>query len=108
MDKAEARSILAAELEQLRSASYSDLMERLLDNEESLGRVGASGTRYTVEIRAFWDGEPQGNLRVRAMIDDGGWRSFAPLVEDFIRAPARLVRRRVALYAPVFGNVPRA
>ncbi len=87
MDKAEALSILGAELEELRSASYSDLLGRLLDNEESFERVGASGTRYTVEIRAFWDGEAHGNLRVRAMIDDGGWRAFAPVIEDFVRAP---------------------
>jgi hypothetical protein len=87
MDKSEARRILAAELAQLRSASYSDLVTRLLDQEESVERVGASGTRYAVEVRAFWDGKPQGDLRVRAMIDDGGWRAFIPLVEDFIRAP---------------------
>jgi hypothetical protein len=87
MDKAEARSVLAAELAPLRSASYSELVARLLNHEESFERVGASGTRYAVEIRAFWDGEPQGNLRVRAMIDDGGWRAFIPVVEDFIRAP---------------------
>jgi hypothetical protein len=87
MDRAEAMSILRAELEPLRASSYSDLVVRLLDNEESFARVGASGTSYAVEIRAFWDGQPQGNLRVRAMIDDGGWRAFVPLVEDFIRAP---------------------
>ena len=87
MDKAEARGILEAELAPLRSASYSDLVTRLLDHEESYERVGASGTRYAVEIRAFWDGVPQGNLRVRAMIDDSGWRAFIPVVEDFIRAP---------------------
>ena len=87
MDKAEAMSILQAELEPLRASSYSDLVARLLDNEESFERVGASGRRYAVEIRAFWDGKPQGNLRVRAAIDDGGWRAFVPVVEDFIRAP---------------------
>jgi hypothetical protein len=87
MNKAEARSILGAEVVRLRSASYSDLVERLLNNEESVERVGSSGARYAIECRAFWDGEPQGNLRVRAMIDDGGWRSFVPLVEDFILAP---------------------
>jgi hypothetical protein len=45
---------------------------RLLDTQESFERVGASGTRYAVEVRAFWDDKRQGNLRVRAMIDDGG------------------------------------
>jgi hypothetical protein len=87
VDKVEASNILGAELEPLRSASYSDLLARLLDQQESFERVGASGNSYTIELRAFWDGEPQGNLRVRAMINDGGWRAFAPLVEDFIRAP---------------------
>jgi hypothetical protein len=87
VDKAEASGILRDELDQLRRASYAALVTRLLDTQESFERVGASGTRYAVEVRAFWDDKRQGNLRVRAMIDDGGWRAFAPLLEDFIRAP---------------------
>jgi hypothetical protein len=41
-----------------------------------------------VEVLALWDeGRPGGNLRVMVSIDDGGWRAFKPLTEDFIIAP---------------------
>lgn len=39
------------------------------------------------EVQAFWDDEPDGAIRVMASIDDGGWRAFVPLTEDFILAP---------------------
>ena len=42
---------------------------------------------YQGEIRVFWDAEPDGAIRVMASIDDGGWRAFVPLTEDFILAP---------------------
>jgi hypothetical protein len=87
MDRAEALSIAQAELAALRRATYSELVERLLDKQEDFERLGASGTRYAVELQAFWDDKPNGNLRVSAAIDDGGWRAFMPLTTDFIRAP---------------------
>jgi len=87
MDRREAQSILAAELTGLRKATYSALVERLLGRQETFDRVGASGARYQVEIQAVWDDRPDGNLRVLAAIDDGGWRAFAPLSDSFIRAP---------------------
>jgi hypothetical protein len=52
--------------------------------------VGESGTPYQLDIYAFWDGgrrNADGDLRVRVAIDDGGWRAFYPLVEDFIVSP---------------------
>jgi hypothetical protein len=87
MDRAEAFSVAEAELKELRRTTYSQLVERLLDKQESVERVGASGARYAVEIQAFWDDKPNGNLRVSTAVDDGGWRAFVPLVVDFIRAP---------------------
>jgi len=87
MDENEARGLVQAELADLRRASYAQLVERLLDKQETFERLGATGARYAVEIQAMWDGKPQGNLRVMASIDDGGLRSFVPLSDDFIRAP---------------------
>jgi hypothetical protein len=52
--------------------------------------VGPSGTQYQLDIFAFWDGGRRavgGDLRVSVVIDDGGWRAFVPLVEDFIISP---------------------
>lgn len=87
MDGDEARSIAEAELAELRQVTYSELVERLLGKQETFERLGGSGTRYQVEIQAFWDDEKRGHLRVCAGVDDGGWRAFAPLGSDFIRAP---------------------
>jgi hypothetical protein len=87
VDKVEARATVAAEVEKLRECSYPELVERLLGRQETLEVTGPSGTRYQVELQAFWDNEPAANLRVVAAIDDGGWRAFAPITEDFIIAP---------------------
>jgi len=40
-----------------------------------------SGTWYQIEIEAFWDGEPNEDIRVLGSIDDG----FSPLSEAFIK-----------------------
>jgi len=87
MDRAEALSIAQAEVTELRQATYSQLVERLVGKQENVERVGKSGASYQVELQAFWDNKPNGNLRVMVSIDDGGWAAFSPLTEDFIRAP---------------------
>ena len=87
MDKKEARRILNDEIGKLRQRGYADLRESLLRESETFEVVGASGTRYQVEIEAVWDSGEGGPLRVFALIDDGGLRSFAPMSEDFIVAP---------------------
>ena len=87
MDRAEALSIAQVEVAALRQATYAQLVERLIDKQENVERVGASGASYQVELQAFWDNKPNGNLRVMVLIDDGGWRALSPLSEDFIRAP---------------------
>ena len=46
-----------------------------------------SGTWYQGGIQVFWDDKPDGAIRVMASIDDGGWRAFVPLTDDFILAP---------------------
>ena len=50
--------------------------------------TGASGVLYQLETQAFWDTGKEGDLRVSVAIDDcRGWRSFIPLVRDFIISP---------------------
>lgn len=87
VDITEARSILGQEVEQLRRATYDELVGRLLDKTETYERRGGSGTHYQVELQAFWDDRPDKNLRVTASVDDGSARAFRPLSADFIRAP---------------------
>jgi len=35
----------------------------------------------------FWDSLPDGNLRIMASIDDGGWRAFVLLTDSLIMKP---------------------
>jgi hypothetical protein len=86
-DGDEARAILAEELGRLRAGTHRELVERLLGRPETIEVTGPSGVTYQVELQAFSDAGTPGNLRVLAAIDDGGFRAFVPLTEDFIVAP---------------------
>jgi hypothetical protein len=86
VDKQEARQILNDEIVKLRTRSYEDLRDSLLAESQEFEVVGASGVRYQVDTFAHWDGRKDGDLRVFVAVDDGGWRSFAPLSESFIVA----------------------
>jgi hypothetical protein len=83
MDKTEAKKILTEQLEQYRKRSHSELTQ-LINQPETLTVVGDSGTKYGLEFEVFWDHEPGKDLRVMGSIDDGGWRAFSPLSDDFI------------------------
>ncbi len=88
VDKVDAQTTAETVLAELREETYHSLIERLLDRVETREVVGSSGTRYQVEIRAFWDSRKGGNLRVILGIDDGRWRAFvSPLTDGFIMAP---------------------
>lgn len=88
MNKNEARQIIRAELEPYRAKPYSELTE-MIDAEPVIGEAtGPGGTLYQIEIQAFWDGKPNGDIRVIGSIDDGGWRAIFPLTEDFIKSPS--------------------
>jgi hypothetical protein len=90
VDETEARAILQSQVERLRSLSYSELLQRYLDDVDAFEATGPSGSQYQLEVEAFWD-DPrikQGNLMVLVAIDDGrGWRAFAPMTKSFIMAP---------------------
>jgi len=86
MNRGEALAVLEQHLGRYRSLTYAELLP-LLNEGVTLEVVGPGGTTYQIEIEAVWDGEPGGDLRVFGMIDDGGWRAFAPLTSDFIICP---------------------
>jgi predicted heme/steroid binding protein len=85
MNKEEARQVLPRHLEQYRGRSYAELID-LIDTSDDTELVAPSGTTYQIRVQAVWDDGSHQNLRVSGAIDDGGWRAFAPLVEDFILA----------------------
>jgi hypothetical protein len=86
MDKDEARQILSRHLAGYRNRTHADLV-RVLGEVDVAEIAGPSGTKYQIEVEVFWDDKARRNLRVLASIDDGGWRSLAPLSESFILAP---------------------
>ena len=87
MNKEEALAVLREQLAQYRSQPYEQLL-RLVDNQDGLVCDGPSGTKYYLEIMAFWDDSPKPDLRVRwAINDDGLWSFISPLCDDFIMRP---------------------
>jgi len=84
MNNAEAIQLLDTALDEFGRQSYADLVRRIERDPKAepvcFEPVGASSTRYQLEIDVFWDHSPGGAVRVMGSIDDGGfWRSVAPL-----------------------------
>jgi hypothetical protein len=79
--------VLAQQLTKWRDRSYAELSQLLDADCESIEVTGPSGAVYQIEIRAIWDDQPGGVIRVIGSVDDGGWRAFLPLTDDFLRAP---------------------
>lgn len=86
MNKIEARQVLQAQLEPWRRRAYTDLSNEV-GQSQRFEATGPRGTWYQGNVQVFWDDEPNGAVRVIASIDDGGWRAFVPLTDDFILAP---------------------
>jgi hypothetical protein len=87
MDKNEAKQVLSRELESYRARSYDELVNCIGDSI-AYETSGASGAMYQLEITVLWDSRPDGDVRVIASVDDGGWSAFTPLSGDFIKNPA--------------------
>ena len=88
MDIGEANIVLDQHLRELRAHSYSEL-KRLVERRiiQAPEIRGSSGTTYYLEVQAFWDDRPQGNVRIVVSIDDGRRSALRPLTRGFIKAP---------------------
>ncbi len=86
MDQEEAAAVLAEQLKRYRDKSYGAL-KALIGEVDAYDVTTPEGSWYQIEIQVFWDDKPEGDIRVIGAIDDGGWRAFAPLGDDFIMAP---------------------
>jgi phosphohistidine phosphatase SixA len=85
MDEQEASTVLAEWLAPIRAEPYDVLVARI--GRSPLTAEIVRGTRtYQLEAECHWDGQPGGNVRVVAAIDDGGLRAFVPLTSDFIKS----------------------
>jgi len=86
MDTDEARSVLTEHLASYRALTYPELAGRV-DTVETAEVRAASGVEYQLEVQFLWDSKPNRDVRVIGSVDDGGWRAFVPLSDDFILAP---------------------
>ena len=87
MNKKEAKEIIKHQLEPYRGKPYSELIKMINAEPITYEHIGLSGSLYQIEIQAFWDDKANSNVRVMGSIDDGGWRAFSPLSDDFIKNP---------------------
>jgi hypothetical protein len=83
MNAAEARELLAQHLASYRTLPYDELARRV-GSVETAELTGTSGSKYQIEIEVVWEAGERRDLRVLGAIDDGGWRAFVPLIDDFI------------------------
>lgn len=68
--------------------TWQQLRDRI-GQPEHLRVAGPSGVEYQVEIEAFWDARPEGDIRVMAAVDDMSfWRACLPLCTDCIMTPS--------------------
>jgi hypothetical protein len=87
MNNAEAREVLAQHLAHYRTLSYDELVRRQ-GHIETAELTAPSGQTYQVEVEFLWEHRKGGAILVLGAVDDGGWRAFRPLTEDFIVRPS--------------------
>ena len=86
MNNVEAELFLARELTKYAALPYDKLVA-LINHAEVIDVRGESGVYYQIELNMYWDSKADGNLRIMASIDDGGWRAFSPLTDSLIMKP---------------------
>ncbi len=79
--------VLEQQLEAFRAMTYEALRARI-GEVDAFEVTTPEGKNYQLEIQAMWDGKPDGNIRVLADIDDGGWSAFHPVRQDLVMTPA--------------------
>lgn len=84
MNATVAKELLAQELELLEAQEYRDVAE-MIDSSVVKTRVGRDGKGYQIEIQAFWDSKPKGDVRLICSVDDGGLRAFAPISNGILK-----------------------
>ena len=86
MNKEEAERVGNEVASRYRARPREELL-RYLKEQDVFEVVAPSGTRYQIEVQAFWDDRRGKDLRVRIGVDDFGPSAYDPLVVDFIIAP---------------------
>jgi hypothetical protein len=87
MNTQEAKKIIADQLKPYREKPYAELIRMIKQKPLSYEVKGPSDALYQIEIQAFWDDRPNGDVRIMGSIDDGGLRAYSPISDDFIKSP---------------------
>jgi len=87
MNTSELINLLEKEMESFRSLLYEALANNIGTKPTTSETRSSNGNTYQIEISAFWDDQPKGNIRVVGCIDDGGVSTFKPLSRSFIKSP---------------------
>jgi hypothetical protein len=87
LDRVEAGTLLAAELQHYRKMQYAELKPRIGSSERK-EIIGQSGVHYQFVMSAFWDGETDRDIRIIGSIDDGGRSAWRPMTDSFILSPS--------------------
>ena len=87
MKKPELIAMLQPVVNDNRKHSYAYWLRHVVSTDPIVTYpISGEGTKCCIEISAFWDDQPNGDIRVAFSIDDGGWRSLMPVGIDFIIA----------------------
>ncbi len=86
MEKEEATKIIEDKLSEMRKLHYSELVEKIGEQETFEGKT-QTGEPYQIEVDFFFDNEKEKTLRVTAMISYSFITNFSPVTSDFIIAP---------------------
>ena len=81
-------ALLKPVVEDYRKRDYAFWLPYLSGNPIVFDIAGTQGKDFCIEISAFWDDKPNGDVRVTFSIDDGSsWRALVPVTDSFIIAP---------------------
>jgi hypothetical protein len=84
MNREEAIQIVEEWLAKFRSEPYAVMVTRI-DGDRLGEEITRGSTWYQLKLLCVWDSIPEGDVRVIASIDDGGFRAFFPLNRSFIK-----------------------
>jgi hypothetical protein len=91
MNTQEAREILSEVMREYRQKDYSYWENSIPESPLVISKTGESGVDYQIEIIIVRDAPKSRTIRVAFGIDDGGWRAFVPMTDDFLVEPEEMV-----------------
>jgi hypothetical protein len=90
MNIKEARTILSEIMREYRQKNYSYWECSMPESPLVISKAGASGVDYQIEIIIARDAPNSRVSQVMFGIDDGGWRAFVPMTDDFLVIPEEM------------------